>query len=465
VYILSLLSLYEFTQGFSLGIHIILATIGIGLPIIVATAEYLAYKKNDKYYRALAHRLSLILVVLFAVGTASGTLVALELAFLWPAFMRLVGYVAILPFFTEVFAFFTEVIFLSIYVYFGDKIKSEKLKIASIIIVAFAAALSGVLITMVNAWMNTPTGFNTALFISSGFKTIADVHPLTAFDTPSTGIEVFHVISTSILAGVSVFFSYFAYKLLKTKDNDEREYYKRGLNITFGIIAVIIVFVIISGIMSITTLMQYQTEKFDAIELDLITRSDVPEIIFGTYSPLGHTVYNGTVVNGTVVGGIQIPGLQSILAYGFGKSAQSIVIKGLNAYPKDTWPPLFIHTLFDMMVGIGFLLGGFIWLVMLIKLFIKKNFFENKAVLVLFVIIEAVVLITMESGWVVDEVGRVPWIVYDVMPISAAANTSPSIAYFAAIIILIYIFIIPATAYVLKRLFDSRPLKGELENA
>ena len=456
--------LYEFTQGFSLAFHIIFATMGIGLPIIVFIAEYLGIKHNDLYYKTLAHRMAIVLVVLFAVGTASGTMVALELAFLWPKFMTLVGYVAIYPFYAEVFAFFSEAIFLSIYFYTGNRIKSNKLRLASLLIVAIAAAMSGILITMVNAWMNTPVGFNIPLYISSGFKDIVVTNPLAAFDTPSTPIELFHMLTTSILAGVSVFFSYFAYKLLKTKDQDEKEYYRRGLKITFGIIAFIIIFAVISGILSITMLMQYQPEKFDAIELDLVTRPNMPETLFGFYSPVGKTVYNGTVVNGTVVDGISIPGLQSILAYGFGKKALSIVIPGLNAYPKDTWPPLFIHDLFDMMVGVGFGLGAFIWLIVILMVFFKKKLFENKIVLVLFVLVEVIVLITMESGWVVDEVGRVPWIVYNVMPISAAANPSPSILYIAIAIIIVYICIMPATAYVLKRVFDARPLKGELKH-
>ena len=107
----------RFLMGFSLGVHIILAVIGIALPVIIVTAEITGIKKKDQYYTRIAKRLTTIFIVFFAVGAASGTLVALELLVLWPKFMVLVGHVAILPLYIEVFAFFLEAVFLGVYVY------------------------------------------------------------------------------------------------------------------------------------------------------------------------------------------------------------------------------------------------------------------------------------------------------------------------------------------------------------
>ncbi|MGI0134110.1 MAG: cytochrome ubiquinol oxidase subunit I, partial [Candidatus Micrarchaeaceae archaeon] len=89
------------TMGFALSVHIVLAVIGITLPVLIATYEYLAAKRDDNDYRVLARRLSVALVILFAAGTASGTLVAVNLLFLWPKFMALVSSVAILPVYIE----------------------------------------------------------------------------------------------------------------------------------------------------------------------------------------------------------------------------------------------------------------------------------------------------------------------------------------------------------------------------
>src|SRR5271154_1388842 len=110
-------------MGFSLSIHIVLAVIGVTLQVIMMILEYLAIRYNDKQYKLLARRLSLVFLILFAVGSASGVLVSLELTLLWPKFMALVSQVAILPVYIEVFAFFLETIFLGIYVYTWDKFK------------------------------------------------------------------------------------------------------------------------------------------------------------------------------------------------------------------------------------------------------------------------------------------------------------------------------------------------------
>ncbi|MGC8538133.1 MAG: cytochrome ubiquinol oxidase subunit I [Candidatus Micrarchaeia archaeon] len=435
----------RFTMGFSLGVHIILATIGIALPVIIAAAEFIYLKYHDKHYDILASRLTIALAVLFAVGTASGTLVAVNLLVLWPKFMQLVGNVAILPFFTEVFAFFGEAILLGVYLYSRHKIKNDYAKLAIIISIGFFAALSGVLITMINAFMNTPVGFNIAAYISSG--TITGVNPVAVFNTPSTGIEVFHVISTSYLAGTSIFFAYFSIMLLKTKDKKKHDYYKKAVKLTFAIIFVATILSIVSGLLSIPMLLHLQPEKYAALELDLVSQSHAPEVIFGIYS----------ASTNSIVGGISVPNLQSILANG----TASTVVPGLNQFPRSTWPPLFIHDLFDLMVLVGFGLGFFCLAVLLLAL-LKKHVFENRMMLWLFVAFSAFALILLESGWVVDEVGRQPWIVYNVMTVQQAANQSASIVPLAIGIIIVYIVILPATAYVLKKIFDSRPLEKEL---
>lgn len=435
----------RFTMGFSLGVHIILATIGIALPAIIAVAEFLYMRYGDKHYGVLANRLTIALAVLFAVGTASGTLVAVNLLVLWPKFMQLVGNVAILPFFTEVFAFFGEAILLGVYLYSRQRIKSGYARLAIIISIGFFAALSGVLITMINAFMNTPVGFDISAYLSSGL--ITGVNPLAVFNAPSTGIEVFHVISTSYLAGTSVFFAYFALMLMRSKEGQKREYYKKAVKLTFAIILVAVVLSIVSGLLSIPMLLHLQPEKYAAIELNLVSGPHAPELIFGTYSE----------ATNSIVGGFSIPNMQSILANG----TASTVVPGLNQFPRSTWPPLFVHDLFDLMVIIGFGLGFFCLIVLLLVL-LKKHVFESKLMLLLFVVFSAFTLVLLESGWVVDEVGRQPWIVYNVMTVQQAANQSASIIPLSIGIILVYIVILPFTAYVLKRIFDSRPLENEL---
>ncbi len=434
----------RFAMAFSLAIHIILAVIGVVLPVLILCADYLGAKYEDKAYAVMARRLSTALLVFFAVGTASGFLVAANLFFLWPTFMTLVGKVAILPVYVEVFAFFMESIFLAIYFYSHSVFEHKYVPVLVMGVVALGAAASAALITVLNAFMNTPAGFNISAYLANG--TVTGVNPLAVFFSPSAGIEVMHVVSTSYFAGAALFLAYFAYRFLNAGTDDEREYYRKALRLTFYIALIATVFAIMTGIWSIEGLYSFQPEKYAAIELDLNAMSHAPEIIGGIY------------VNGTVQYGLAIPDLQSILATG---SANGTV-PGLNQYPQSTWPPLIVHDMFDLMFFLGIGIGGFLFIIFVLDL-LKKKVFTNGLVLKLFILLGAAGLVLLENGWMVDEFGRQPWIIYNVMTVQQAANMSPSIIPIAILIVVIYIIILPLTFIVLKRVLSRKLLRNELK--
>lgn len=434
----------RFTMAFALAIHIVLAVIGVALPVIILLAEYLGIRYGDKEYSVLAKRLTTALLILFAVGTASGMLVAVNLFFLWPSFASLVSKVAILPVYAEVFAFFMESIFLALYIYSADFFKNKYVHVLLMGIVAIGAAASAGLITVLNAFMNTPTGFDISEFLKTGI--VAGINPVAVFSSPSAGVEVMHVIATSYFAGAALFLAYFAYRLLKAKDEREKKYYEKAIKLVFCITIISTIFAIITGVLSIESLYYIQPEKFAAMELDLNSTSHAPEIIGGIYA------------NGSIKDAIYLPDVQSILATG--KAAGSV--PGLNQYASSTWPPLIIHDMFDLMffsgVGIGILL------VLILALYSRiKTIFRNRLVLRLFLLIGVLGVILLENGWMVDEFGRQPWIIYNVMTVQQAANTSQSVIPLSILIVLLYAVILPATLIALKIIFSKRELTKELE--
>lgn len=430
-------------MGFSLGVHIILAVLGIAIPLIILISEILWRRTWDKTYRILARRLSVALAVIFAIGTASGMLVAIELAVLWPKFMALVSQVAILPFYVEVFAFFGESIFLAAYLYSAYRgSESSNARIVFMAIVAVCAALSGVLITMINAFMNTPVGFNIPEYIATG--NVTGVQPLAAFATPSTATEVLHVISSSYFAGAFILLAYFAYMLLKS-DETTREYYKKVVMVLIIVEIFATALTVFSGIQSISALYHIQPEKYAAIEGDMVPQAYAPEYI------------GGIPVNGKLEYYIAIPGLQSLLATG----SVSGTVPGLSQFPNDTWPPLFVHSLFDPMVGSGFLIGFFL-MVLVLLLVLKRRPLDNRIILWLTVLAGLLAVFVLEAGWIMAEVGRQPWIIYNVMTVASAANYSPSVIPIGIAIIVFYIAAVPSAALVIRRFFKNRPLKDEL---
>ncbi|HUC38786.1 MAG TPA: cytochrome ubiquinol oxidase subunit I [Candidatus Acidoferrum sp.] len=431
----------RFLMAFSLGVHIILASIGISLPVIVVIAEVLGIRDNDRHFTVLARRLSLVLVVLFAVGTASGTLVALELFLLWPKFMALAGQVAILPVYMEVFAFFLEAIFLAIYIYSWDKFKGRYTHAVFGVLVAIGAAASGVLITMLNSFMNTPVGFNIATYLQTG--TLTMINPLAVFNAPATGIEVAHVLATTYFAGTFIFCGYMAFMLLRSS-GAEKEYYMKGLKLTFALVFVTTLFSVYTGTLSIKTLATIQPEKYAALEGNIAAVANAPEIIGGFF------------INGTLVDYLSVPKLQSTLLGG-----ANVVAPGLSQYPQSTWPPLVVHDLFDLMVFFGVGFGIFVFAVLFLSI-LKERPFERHWILWLTVVASIFAVLLLELGWAMAEIARQPWIIYNVMLVSQAANYSPSVIPFAVLFVVIYALILPFTLFVLRRLFRDRPLSNDL---
>src|SRR6478735_4557806 len=63
-------------MAITLGAHIILAALGVGMPVLLLIAEWRALRAADPVWRALARRWSKAFAVLFAVGAISGTVLS-----------------------------------------------------------------------------------------------------------------------------------------------------------------------------------------------------------------------------------------------------------------------------------------------------------------------------------------------------------------------------------------------------
>src|SRR5919199_2090221 len=142
----------------SLGFHIIFAVVGIGMPALMAVAEWRWLRTGDAVALDLAKRWAKGTAILFAVGAVSGTVLSFELGLLWPRFMAVAGAVIGMPFSLEGFAFFTEAIFLGLYLYGWERLP-PRAHLAAGAVVAASGALSAIFVVIANAWMNTPAGF------------------------------------------------------------------------------------------------------------------------------------------------------------------------------------------------------------------------------------------------------------------------------------------------------------------
>src|SRR5438034_8428444 len=197
-------------MGTSLAFHIIFSALGVGLPLLLCIAEGLALWRKDPNWMALTRRWTKGFAILFAVGAVSGTVISFELGLLWPTYIKYSGSIIGLPFMLEGFAFFTEAIFLGLYLYGWDRLSPRAHWLCS-----FPIWISGLasawFIVSANSWMNTPAGF----VIKNG--QITGINPLQAIFNPSTPYETIHMILASYVATGFAVAAVYAFALLRNK--------------------------------------------------------------------------------------------------------------------------------------------------------------------------------------------------------------------------------------------------------
>src|SRR5207248_3083390 len=268
--------------------------------------------------------------ILFAVGAVSGTVLSFELGLLWPEFMRFAGPIIGMPFSLEGFAFFTEAIFLGIYLYGWDCIP-PRAHLAAGVIVALSGAASGVFVVIANAWMNAPTGFE----LVQGQA--VNVDPLAAMANPAALPQALHMTLAAYAATGFAVAGIHAMLPLKDPDN---AFHRRALAIALIVGAPAAVLQPVSGDLSARHVARHQPLTLAAAELLLQQRAGAPLTLAGWPD----------VDRRETRFAIEVPYALSLLAF----HDPDAVVKGLDAAPRDEWPNVpAVHFAFQLMVALG----------------------------------------------------------------------------------------------------------------
>ncbi|ANQ63874.1 cytochrome ubiquinol oxidase subunit I [Staphylococcus equorum] len=436
--------LARFLTAMTLAVHIIFATIGVGVPLMFAVAEFLGIKRNDPKYITLAKRWSKGYTITVAVGVVTGTIIGLQLSLLWPTFMQMGGHVIALPLFMETFAFFFEAIFLSIYLYTWDRFKSKWTHFLISIPVIIGGTFSAFFITAVNSFMNTPAGFE----MKDG--KMVNVQPWAAMFNESFLIRSFHVVATALMTMAFVLAAIAAFKLLKNKFKKDTEYHKKALKLTMILGVVFTLGSMLAGDLSAKFLHQEQPEKLAAYEWHFETESNADLIFFGSLDEETQEVS----------GAIKIPGILSFLA----DNNTDTEVKGLNEFPEELHPPMIVHYYFDIMVSMGvfclIISGAFILTLIFKKL---RKFTYTKPMLYGALLTGPAAMIAIEAGWFLTEQGRQPWLVRGYLKVADAATQAGGLTLVTILFGILYIILIVTTAYVLIRMFRNKPAYKDVE--
>ncbi|MCX6047105.1 MAG: cytochrome ubiquinol oxidase subunit I [Chloroflexi bacterium] len=428
-------------MAMSLAFHIIFAALGVGMPLLMAISEGLYLRTGRPIYLDLSKRWAKGTAILFAVGAVSGTVLSFELGLLWPQFMEFAGPIIGMPFSLEGFAFFTEAIFLGIYLYGWGRISPFMHWLAGVL-VAVSGALSAVFVVTANAWMNAPTGFE----IVNG--QVVNVDPIAAMLNRASLHQVIHMTLAAYVATGFAVAAVHAYFVLKHKQST---FHRAALSIALIMACISIPLQLLSGDHSAKAVAELQPAKFAAMESLYQSETSAPLAIGG--------IANDATME--LPYAIKIPYALSFLAHGdpFAK------VTGLAEFPRDEWPNTqVVHLAFDIMVGSGMIMlalavwAGWLW-------WRRRTLPDNRWLLRGLVAAGPLGFIAIETGWVVTEVGRQPWIIYGVVRTADAVTPMTGLVTPFVTFTLLYIFLSIVLVFLLLRQFLETVESGESSKA
>jgi cytochrome d ubiquinol oxidase subunit I len=422
-------------QALSFAVHIPLVCFGIAFPAMVLFVEWVHHRTGEEVYLTLARRWTRVMVALFAVGVITGTVLSFEMGLLWPNFTATFGGVFGLGFAIEGFSFFLEAIFIGIYVYGWDRL-SPRLHMLSAVPIVIAGFTGSLMVIAVNAWMQHPGGFD----LLNGQAVHVD--PWKAlFGNWFLWHELAHMYVAGYVVTGFVVAAAYAFGFLRGRRG---RYERVALAIPLTMAALAAPTQVLVGDWAASAVARGQPTKLAALEGVGHTERGAPEHILGWYT------------DSQVKYGIAIPKLLSFLAY----HNFNARVQGLDAVPANDRPPVnVVRFAFQTMVGIGTLMAllGIVYLVVRIR---RKRLPNGRWFYWAVVAAGPASVVALIAGWVTTEVGRQPWVVYDVMRTSQAVTGAGGIPVGYGVLVLVYVAVAAAVVFILRRLART-PVRGQ----
>jgi cytochrome d ubiquinol oxidase subunit I len=416
-------------MAMSLGFHIIFAAMGVGMPLLMAVAEGWYLRTNNPVYLELCKRWAKGTAILFAVGAVSGTVLSFELGLLWPKFMASAGAIIGMPFSLEGFAFFTEAIFLGVFLYGWKRVRPLAHWLSGLMVAASGMA-SAVFVVTANAWMNAPAGFK----FTGG--TFTDIDPMAAMLNRATFHEVPHMVLAAIIATSFMVAAVHAFFLLR---DPHSAFDRAALGLALAVAGFSLPLQFISGDASARAAATLQPAKLAAMEAHFRTETQAPLLLGGI--PDEQTMATRDALS--------IPGGLSFLVAHDTKAK----VAGLEEFPRDQWPNVrIVHWSFDIMVGSAMVMLAVLVWVGALRLKGGRPL-ENKRALRALVAVGPLGFVALECGWVVTEVGRQPWIIYGVMRSQEAVTPMHGLVVPFTVLSIVYVVLGVIVAFLLRQQF------------
>ena len=387
--------------------HFFFVPLTIGLSVITAIMETIYVRTGREVYKDLAKFWGKLFVINFAMGVVTGIVQEFQFGMNWSEYSRFVGDIFGAPLAIEaLLAFFLESVFIGVWIFGWDKL-SKGAHAATIWLVAIGVNVSAFWILVANSFMQEPVGYA----IEGGRAVMTDFFALIL--NPNVWVQFPHTVFAGFTTGAFFVMGISAYHLLRRQNTDA---FRRSFQIAAIIGAISIVLVVLNGHSQGQHLVETQPMKMAAAEA-----------LWNTEEPASFSILTiGDLEQRQDVFSIRIPRLLCLLTF----NQLDCEVQGIYdlqaAYeaefgPGNYIPPVaVVYWSFRVMVGAGFLLLGFA----LYALFLVMGESLERAPrsLRFFIYLLFLPYIANSAGWIMTEIGRMPWIVYGLMQVGEGVS-------------------------------------------
>ena len=436
------------------GYHWLFVPLTLGLAIIMATMETIYVITGDEFWKRTSKFWMKLFAINFAVGIATGIILEFEFGTNWSNYSWFVGDIFGAPLAIEgIFAFFMEATFFAV-MFFGWEKVSRRVHLASTWLTGIGAAISAVWILVANAWMQHPVGME--------FNPDTVRHEMVDFWAlvlnPVAVSKFFHSVFSGWMTGAVFVIGISCWYLLKRR---ETRFALASIRVA-AIVGIIGTFaVMLSGDSSGVHAAKYQPMKLAAAEglenggegapFSIVPGVEIPAMlsILATHDIDGYVPGINNILDGYTTpdgerhlsadekierGKTAIEAFSTYRALKESDPAAAAIARqtldenidyfgyGYINSKEELVPPVpLVYWAFRVMVG----LGGFLLLLMVVVLWLERRRRLADTALVQWVALLSIPLVYIagQAGWIVAEVGRQPWVIEGLLPVSAAVSS------------------------------------------
>ncbi len=433
-----LLSRIQF--AFVVSFHIIFPAFTIGLASYIAVLEALWFKTNNPIYLRLSKMWIKVFAVSFGMGVVSGIVMSFQFGTNWSELSySAANFLGPVLSYEVVTAFFLEATFLGVLLFGRDKVP-QGVHLFAAIMVAVGTFISSFWILSANSWMQTPAGIE----IIDGMVHVTSW--MQAIFNPSFPYRFAHMVLAAFLTTAFFVIAVSGWYLLRNKS---REYARVMFSMTLWLVTLIAPLQVLIGDLHGLDTLEHQPVKVAAMEGNWETRGNVPLLLFAIPDQQAEK-------NHFELG---IPGGASLIL----KHHVEGVVPGLKDWaPEDRPHVATVFWSFRIMVAIGFLMVAIALISLVLRW--RGTLYEARWFHRLCTLMLPLPFVAVLAGWITTEMGRQPWVLYELMRVEDAVTPSLTggVALTSLIVyVIVYAIIFVAGGYYISRILVGGPEKEE----